>query len=322
MAAEEEDIARRRDLSPLLRINAFRPLSETVRVECAGLSRGGRVAAFHEDHFLIQLFTRTQSTLATTLPSADLPRRFEERAYAFLVADGLGGRGTGALASRVALSTLAHLALHFGRWNVRVDDQTATEILNRLQWFYERTNEVVRQKGFDRETTQGMSTSMTAAYTAGDDVFLAHVGHSRAYLFRQGALTQLTHDQTIAGRIGEASGPTDFVSGSDDIRHILTDSIGGRVDAPAIEVARHQLRNGDGLLLTTNGLTDMVTDDEIAETLALRRNPQEQCERLVGLALERGGEDNVTVIYAEYSIPGDSREEQVTPGRLHQQQSC
>jgi PPM family protein phosphatase len=305
---DDDDVDRRRDLSPLLRVNASRPLSETVRVECAGLSRAGRVPARNEDHFLIQVFARTQATLGTSLPAADLPRRFEERLYAFLVADGLGGQGTGALASRVALSTLAHLALHFGRWNVRVDDQTAAEILGRLQWFLERTNEVVRQKGFDRETTQGMSTSLTAAYTAGDDLFVAHVGHSRAYLFRQGALISLTRDQTVARRLEEVSGPTDFVPGSEDLQHILTESIGARLDPPAIEVARHQLKNGDCLLLATNGLTDMVAEDEIAETLALRRNPDDQCARLVGMALDRGGEDNVTVVLGEYTIPGDGKE--------------
>ena len=117
------------------------------------------------------------------------------------VADGIGGTGPGALASRVALSTLAHLALHYGHWNLRVDGRTAAEIIERAEWYYRRVNEAVIERAKENPLLAGMATTMTAAYGAGDDLFLAHVGHSRAYIFRDGELTQLTSDDTVANRL-------------------------------------------------------------------------------------------------------------------------
>ena len=120
----------------------------------------------------------------TSLASTDVPERFEEHAYAMLVADGLGGAGQGAVASRVALSTLAHVAVHFGKWNVRVDPTVAGEILDRAEWFYQQADRAVVARSRTDSRLSGMATTLTLAYSAGDDLFIANVGHSRAYLFR------------------------------------------------------------------------------------------------------------------------------------------
>jgi PPM family protein phosphatase len=287
----------------MLAIGALRPPSATVQVEFAARSHAGRSQTHNEDHYLIQALGRTQRTLSTSLPAADLPGPFEEYAYVMLVADGVGGKGPGALASRVALSTLAHLALHFGQWNVRVDEQTAADIVERAEWFYQQTHDVLREKGLNRAETAGMATSLTAAYSAGDELFVAHVGHTRAYMFRTGELVQLTHDQTVASRFAEAVRPTPVAVESDDLRHILTDTIGGSNANPEVEISRHRLVHGDCVLLCTDGLSDLVSDDGIAEVLTLRRSLDEQCTRLIDLALDRGGTDNVTVVLAQYNIP-------------------
>ncbi len=89
---------------------------------------------------------RNQETLATSLSEAEVPPRFEEYGYAMLVADGLGEEGAGSLASRVALSTIAHLALRHCKWNLRIDPRTAWEIIERAEWFYKRADAAVSAK--------------------------------------------------------------------------------------------------------------------------------------------------------------------------------
>ena len=83
-------------------------------------------------------------------PTADLPPRFDEYGYALLLADGLGGSGSGAVASRVAVSALAHLALHYGHWNVRIDDRTAVDVFERAEWFYRQVDDAVVRRQPDR----------------------------------------------------------------------------------------------------------------------------------------------------------------------------
>ena len=96
-----------------------------MRVTIGARSHQGALRQRNEDHYLVVRVGRDQETLATSLSGSDVPPQFEEYGYAMLVADGLGEGGAGSVASRVALSTFAHLALHYGKWNVRVDPITA-----------------------------------------------------------------------------------------------------------------------------------------------------------------------------------------------------
>lgn len=299
----ESEVARRRALSPVLAVDEFRPLSSTVRVELAARSHRGLVRTRNEDHHLVVRLDRKQETVSTSLAEADVPDSFEEHGYGMLVADGLGVEGAGGVASRVAISTLAHLAIHYGRWNVRVDGRTAVEIMERAEWFYRRVNDAVVERSHSNPLLVGMSTTLTAAFSAGKDLFLAHVGHSRAYLFRDGDLRQLTKDQTLEQRMTESSGPAAVRSVAKDLEHILTDTLGGTTSGPLVEVGHIALRDGDHVLVCTNGLTDMASEPQIAEVLALGRQVDEECQMLVDLALEGGGRDNVTVLLARYRIP-------------------
>ena len=104
------------------------------------------------------------------------------------------------VASRLALSTIAQLALHFGKWNLRVDPAIAEEIMDRMEWFYSRVQEIVTSHSLTERGLSTMATAITSAYSAGDDLFVAHVGHSRAYICREGYLTALTKDHTLAAR--------------------------------------------------------------------------------------------------------------------------
>ena len=274
-----------------------------MRVEIAGLSQRGTRRLVNDDHYLVIRLGRDQETLATSLSEAEVPPRFEEYGYAMLVADGLGEGGSGSLASRVALSTIAHLALHHGKWNLRIDPTRAWEIFERAEWFYKRADAAVSEKRGTSPAMSGMRTALTVAYSVGDDLFVANVGHSRAYLLREGALTLLTRAQKNAQLVRDTRPPLAVGAHTEDLGPILADALGASGESPAVEVEQFRLMNGDCVLLCTNGLTDVVDDDRIAEVLSLRRKPSEQCAILTDLANREGGDDNVTVVLAQYQIP-------------------
>ena len=217
-------------------------------------------------------------------------------------ADGVGGDGVGAMAARLAISRLADLELRFGQWDMRVSPEISSEILDRSRWFYRLTHETVLRWQRTHSELSRMAATMTGFYSAGNDLFVANIGHSRCYLFRRGLLTQLTRDQTLRERLADSQQPTSVGPGLEDGGHILTNSIGAHIDGRGVVVEHFRLE-GDAVLLCTNGLTDMLSDDHLAETLASRRTPQEQCNLLIDAALANGGHDNVTVILAHYHVP-------------------
>lgn len=295
---------RRTTLSPLLGIDDVRPMSSVVKVTIAARSHQGALRERNEDHYLVVRLGREQETLATSLSESDVPPQFQENGYVMLVADGLGEGGAGSVASRVALSTMAHLMLHHGKWNLRVDTATASQIFERAEWFYSQVDAAVHTRAASDPALKGMTAAMTAAVSSGEDLFVAHVGHSRAYLMRDGQLQALTRDHTIAQHLADTNNrPAAVERRAQDLRHILTDAVGAPGAHPLVEVERFQLIHGDSVLLCTNGLTDMVNDARIAEVLALRRSPSEQCDALVDMANRAGGVDNITVILAEYRMP-------------------
>jgi len=298
-----EEARRRALISRPLATSEFRPLSATVQVAIAARTRRGRSHVSNDDHYLVVRTGRSQETLATSLSSGELPARFEEHGYAMLVADGLGESGAGSVASRVALSAIAHMALDQGRWNLRVDPETAVEIMDQAQHLYGRADLEVFAKSMAAPLLSGIATSLTSAFSAGDSLFVAHVGHSRAYLYRHGILTRLTRDHTMESDLANSKGPVPVARRAQDSRHMLTDAIGAGGGTPPVDVEQFRLSTGDIVLLCTNGLTDVVDEDQIADVLAVPRQPAEQCEMLADLAEQRKGSDNTTVVVAQYLIP-------------------
>ena len=169
-------------------------------MEFGAVTHPGLRRTTSDDHFLIVELGRSQQTIASSLPPDAVPDRFDERAFGMVVADGMGPDGP-EMASRLALATLAQLVLQYGKWNVRVNERTAWEIVQRAERFYRRVGETVTDASHQHPSLAGMSTTLTAAFSGGDELFVVHVGHSRAYLYRGGLLTRLTRDQTLAQRL-------------------------------------------------------------------------------------------------------------------------
>jgi protein phosphatase len=291
-------------LSPLLEDKEFRFLSSVVQAEFGALSHQGKVRPNNEDHYLVTRLDRGQETLLTNLPDGDVPQRFREWGYGVVVADGMGGAARGEIASSLAISTLVHLGLHFGRWNVRINEKIAHEVRARVEKFYQSVGEAVREEAQDDPSLAGMGTTLTGAFSAGSDLFIANVGDSRAYLFRQARLKQLTRDQTYSQVLADAGQISQHEVSTHHLRHILTDAIGAGQGKVNVEIKQLSLLDGDCLLLCTDGLTEMVEEEEIAGVLLHDESPQTSCQKLVDLALDHGGKDNVTVVVAKYHIPG------------------
>ena len=310
MAVDEEDTSPegwRAAVASPLDLPAFHPLSSTAAIDVAGLSMCGRLQRDNTDHFLAIRLGRLQETLATSLSAGDLPPRFEEYAYAMLVADGLGAHGTGARASRLALSTLAHLAIRYGKWNVRVGADSASDIIEQGEFFYRQVSDAMAQAARADFRLADMATSLTAVYIAGADLFFAHLGHSRAFLFRNGVLIQLTMEHTLERLISasaalrrarlEARRPR---ASEQRTSEVATEAAGPRQDAPEVSIEHVQLWSGDRVLMCTDGLSEVVQEERISEMLAAQRSPAEDCRRLVDLALSSGATDSVTVVIADY----------------------
>jgi protein phosphatase len=285
----------------------FPPESATVQVEFGARSRRGVARSVNEDHYVITRLSRSHDTVVTSLPESAMRRVFHEHGYVMIVADGLGGNGAGESASRRALSTLIQLILYFGKWNLRVDDMVAHEIMARAERFYRHVDAALTSK---HEPFDGASqTTMTAIFGAGRDLFFAHVGHSRAYLMREGVLLRLTRDHTIEMRQKTHAPAVPLMevnAAARDLKHTLTEALGmGRARGPIIDLERFQVDDGDVILVCTNGLTDSVAEEAIGEVLSTGRSPDEMSAALMNRAASAGADDDATVLVAKYHIPKD-----------------
>lgn len=287
----------------------FPPASTYVEVTFGAKTRRGQHRALNEDHYCVIELGRHQETLLTSLTAGELPDRFEEFGHAILVADGAGPYGSGETVSRLALTTLNHLMLQFGRWNLRVDDDAAREISQRAERFYRYVNATI-QEG-NRHAGPRAQTTLTAVFGAGRDLFFAHVGHSRAYLYRDHLLMRLTRDHTVAasGARPVAMAPlVDVSAAAVDLTHILTNSLGAAASGgPLIDIERFRILDGDRVLVCSNGLTDAIPGDFIAAVMSSALSPEEQVGRLIAAAEEADARDDATAVIAHYRIPAERK---------------
>jgi protein phosphatase len=278
--------------------------SARVQVDLAALSHPGLVRRANEDHYLIMRFGRTLETVQTSLPADQLPARFEEVGYGLLVADGIGGAAAGERASRTAISTLVSLILHTPDWILSDEAAETEQVLQRLAERYRQIDAALREEAGSYPDLAGMGTTMTLACSLGASAVLGHVGDSRAYLLRGGALHQLTRDHTFVQALVDLGQLSAEEAGRHRLRHVLTRALGGRARSFEGDFQRAWLADGDQLLLCTDGLTNMVDDAAIAAVLRGASSSEEACRALVAAALEKGGKDNVTVALARYRFPG------------------
>ena len=278
-----------------------------VAVDVAGQSHQGLVRSKNEDHFVVVRLGRFLERLQSNLPEGDSPSRFQEITYGFGVADGIGGSAGGEEASRIALDTLNNLILDVPDWIFRPDDEILTrEIVRRASERYEKIKEKLKEHAQEEPRLHGYGTTMTVAWNLGKNLFIGHIGDSRAYLHRQHRMCQLTRDHTMAQALADHGQVSQAEVAKHRLRHVLTRSLGDRVMEVKPDIQQVVLDAGDRLLLCSDGLTDMVSDSGISAILDQGESAEKTCQALVDAALASGGKDNVTVIVARYDTPKKS----------------
>jgi serine/threonine protein phosphatase PrpC len=227
---------------------------------------------------------------------------FEEEGYGMVVADGMGGAAGGEVASSLAIRTLLNLIFDTPDWIISSDQHHAEQVMQRMAERFRQIDERLIEKADGEPALRGMGTTMTLACNVGDSMILAHIGDSRAYLYRAGMLHQLTHDHTVAQALVDNGILTRADLACVRLQHALIRVLGGNGHQCEADMQRLLLLNGDVIVLCTDGLTDMVNDADIAAILGKNAAVSDSCHALVERALHNGGKDNVTAIVARYGF--------------------
>jgi protein phosphatase len=211
----------------------------------------------------------------------------------FIVCDGMGGHRAGEVASRIATETIAafvqrSLSDPDLTWPCGLDPALSDDA-NRLRNAIKLANQTVFDQSAASDEHRGMGTTVVAALvpSRGGELVYGHVGDSRLYLIRDGAIAQLTRDDSLGDQVSGAGAP---------LKNVLTKALGVQADVD-FEVVGRDLRVGDTVLLCSDGLTNMLPDPAILEIVSAHGgNLKEACRRLVADANARGGRDNVSVV--------------------------
>lgn len=272
----------------------FAPAGAALPIAFGAASYVGNVRSQNEDHFAVFRLRRTAELLLASLAREDLPAP-DSCSYAMVVADGMGGMKSGELASRLALQTMVDLAGQATSWVMKLTDLDAQQIQQRVDAYVQRIHATLQERGQSDPSMENMGTTWTSTHLFGHNAVIVHLGDSRAYLFRDGELRQITRDETMAQSLVDSGMDPDGVA---KFAHVLVNSFGGGNETARATIHHLELRSGDQLLLCTDGLTDMASDEEIVSELRQHATPQAACDALVKRALENGGKDNVTVVLA------------------------
>ncbi|HEY5427749.1 MAG TPA: Stp1/IreP family PP2C-type Ser/Thr phosphatase [Solirubrobacteraceae bacterium] len=214
------------------------------------------------------------------------------RAPLFVVADGMGGAQAGEVASAIAVQAF-HQDLP--------DEGSAEE---RLTTRIRSANRRIYELSRTEDEHAGMGTTLTAVYLAADDLAVAHVGDSRAYTFRDGALTRLTQDHSLVEELVRQGKLTEAQAAEHPQRSIITRALGIEGDVE-VDTRSYPMRAGDVVLLCSDGLTSMISEEQIAGILAAEANLDRAGDRLIAAANDAGGRDNITVVLFRLEEVGD-----------------
>lgn len=298
MSANDDTIELSRDAQ--FAESFFAASSSPVRATIGAATHAGKVRRNNEDHYLVIRRSRWQEVVSTNLPAGVVPTTGDED-YMLMVADGIGGGVFGEVASRRVLQVLWDLTSQATSWVMRLTDLKAQELRQRVNAYSQRIEQYLQEMALCEPALVGAGTTLTFAHVMQRDIVVANIGDSRAYVFRRGACRQITRDQTMGQRFLDAGLDSEDVK---RLHHILLNCLSVEPDSTvAPELHLEHLNDGDRLLLCTDGLSDMLSDEEIAATLQRRPDAQAACDALVERALERGGKDNITVALLQIEVP-------------------
>ena len=256
-------------------------ISKGISLDCMNVKPGLEVASLSDIGCQRE---NNEDSYSYWEPAAD--SEFQRKGRLAAIADGMGGYAGGQEASRLAVETVREVYE-----NVVGEDPHAA-----LLEAFARAHEKIQSYAARHPDLRGMGTTCTALVIRGRQLYFAHVGDSRLYLIRGGNITRLTRDHSYVGRLVENGIVRAEDAEKHPQRHILTAALGAGIEVAAIQSGEQGivLQDFDDLLLCTDGLWGMVSDQELEKTVTAN-TPTECCTALVQLALQRGGPDNITV---------------------------
>ncbi len=260
-------------------------------IEAFGVTDVGRKRKHNEDNLLLDVNGESEEGL-------------------FIVADGMGGHAAGEVASKITVDTVGEFIAatrqkEEATWPFKYNHELHFNS-NRLAVAIEKANERVMAAVAAQPWLKGMGTTVVAGLLDGKILSLAHVGDSRAYLYRGGQLSRLTDDHSWVHEQVAAGILTEDEAKSHPLKNVVTRALGG---GPSVSPDLQELsfESGDVFLFCSDGLTTMLSDEEIRDAVASEGDPKALCERLVQTANDKGGVDNITVVIARIkSTPPDA----------------
>lgn len=261
-----------------------------------GLTHPGHVRTENQDHFLLGTIHPQVVIHATSLPAPErLPVHGQRLATIMLVADGVGGGSEGGEASQLAVESITRYVSSTMHCCHQAGSTADEEFLASLRAAALGAHTAVLAEAAVRELPRVMATTLTLVIAVWPWAYVVQVGDSRCYFYTNGALRQVTRDQTVAQDLVDLGVLPPERAAASPYSHVLARAIGAEEATPDVSHVNIRQR-GSVLLLCSDGLTKHVSDDEIAEHLRTMTSSEQACRALVELALARGGTDNITVL--------------------------
>lgn len=267
-----------------------------IRVHVFGRTDVGRTREHNEDAFIVADLTAMNATLQPEVREHELG----PRGSLFMVADGMGGAAAGELASAMAIEVV--LSELRTRW-VEAPMTDAESFAAALRAATETANTRIHRYALEHPENRGMGTTATIAGLLGGVLYVAQVGDSRAYLIRDGKAVQLTKDQSLMQKLVEAGELTAEEAEVSERRNIILQALGPEASVK-VDLTDQAVRRGDVLVLCSDGLSGQVRAAEIATVVQDEPDLVAVCKRLIDMANEAGGPDNITVIAARFDGDG------------------
>jgi len=272
------------------------------KMDCCGASHRGLIREKNEDQYLIADLQKSVVIHQTSLSyDEDTELRGGSQAKLMLVADGVGGNAAGERASSIALEGVVQYLLNAMHWMFRPEDDRESTFVDDLKSALSFTQKRIQHAAETVPSNQGMGTTITMAYVVWPHAYLVHAGDSRAYLYRNGRLTLLTHDQTYAQALADAGVLKPEQIHASPLNHVLSSLLGCDPTQLDPQVYKTQLELNDTLLLCTDGLTLHLNESQITEILTSSVSASTACHQLIASTNNAGGYDNTTVVVARFS---------------------
>jgi protein phosphatase len=274
------------------------PESGEVTIHVVALTDVGRTREHNEDAFAVADLSVHGETPDSEKEGFSRPAG--PRGTLFMVADGMGGAAAGEIAS--AMATEIVLGEMRSLW-ITSESSDPEAFVRAIKHATKTANERINSFAGGHPEYRGMGTTATVAGFLGDTLYLAQVGDSRAYLVRNGVAQQITKDQSLMQKLIEAGELTEEEAAQSERRNIILQALGPEPQIK-IDLTHQAVRRGDTLVLCSDGLSGQVTKEEIGAIVAEEKDVESACRRLIELANENGGPDNITAVLVRFDGPG------------------